>query len=176
MEVNQKELMLFLTFMKNRRSSGELRVQKLLPNTKIKQWSPLLSSNENKNKLVDFIVKQWISNSSLITTNNTEVYKITSNNCILIPEHESNHKEADSRMMLHVKQTSRTYSSVVIHKPDTDVFMIALSKIMEFDFQFYLKTVKKSRKRNIKSMPSLSVSIITSTKKIVVKILSWKHY
>ena len=75
-------------------------------------------------------------------------------------------------MMLHVKQTSRTYSSVVIHKPDTDAFMIALSKIMEFDFQFYLKTVTKSRKRTIKSMPSLSVSIITSTKQIVVKILS----
>ena len=123
-------------------------MQKLLPNTKIKQWSPLLSSNENKNKLVDFIVKQWISNSSLIgekiliVINNTEAYKITSNNCILIPEFESNHKEADSRMMLHVKQTSRTYSSVVIHKPDTDAFMIALSKIMESDFQFYLKLLQ----------------------------------
>ena len=66
-----------------------------------------MSSNENKNKLVDFRVKQWISNSSLtgdkiiIVTNNTEAYKITSNNCILIPELESNHKEAYSQIMLH---------------------------------------------------------------------------
>ena len=85
-----------------RRSSSELSVQKLLLNMEIKQWSLLLSSNENKIKLVDFKVKQWISNSSLIgdkiliVTNNTEAYKITSNNCILIPELETNHKEADS--------------------------------------------------------------------------------
>ena len=85
-----------------RRSSSELSVQKLLLNMEIKQWSLLLSSNENKIKLVDFKIKQWISNSSLIgdkiliVTNNTEAYKITSNNCILIPELETNHKEADS--------------------------------------------------------------------------------
>ena len=85
-----------------RRSSSELSVQKLLLNMEIKQWSLLFSSNENKIKLVDFKVKQWISNSSLIgdkiliVTNNTEAYKITSNNCILIPELETNHKEADS--------------------------------------------------------------------------------
>ena len=51
---------------RNRCSSGKLSQQKLLPNMKIKQWSLLLSSNENKSKLVNFIVKQWISNSSLI--------------------------------------------------------------------------------------------------------------
>ena len=80
-----------------------------------KQWSPLLSSNWNKNKLADFIVKQWISNSSLIgdkiliEANNTDAYKIKSNNCMLIHQLESHHKE-----------------------PDTNVFMMALSKIMEF--------------------------------------------
>ena len=52
-------------------------------------------------------------------------------------------------MMLHVKHASRTYASVIIHTPDTDVFMIALSKIMEFDCQLYLKTGTKSRKRII---------------------------
>ena len=93
---------------------------------------------KTKNKLVDFIVEQWISNSSLISdkilivTNNTEAYKI-SNNCILILELESNHKEADSQMMLHVKHPSRTYSSVVIHTPQTNFFIIAFLKIMEFD-------------------------------------------
>ena len=48
---------------------------------------------------------------------------------MLNSEFESNHKEADSRIMFHVKHLSGTYSSVVIHTPDTDVFMIALSKI-----------------------------------------------
>ena len=85
----------------------------------------------------------------LKVTNNTEAYKITSNNCILIAKLESNHKEADSQMMLHVKQGSRTYSSLVIHMPKTNVFMILLSKIMEFDCQLYLKTGTKSGKRII---------------------------
>ena len=163
---------------RNRRSSGELSVQKLLPNVEIKQWSLFLSSNKNKNKLVDFIVKQWISNSSLIdgkiliVTNGMEAYNITSSNCILIPELESNHKEADSRMMLHVKHASRTYASVIIHTPDTDVFMIALSKIMEFDCQLYLKLVQSHEKELLISMPSLKVSTIVLTKQIVLKILS----
>ena len=98
---------------------------------------------KTKYKLVDFIVQQWISNSSLIgdkiltVTKNTEACNITSNSCILIPELESNHKEADSQMMLHVKHASRTYSSLVMHTPEADVFMIVLSKIMEFDCQLY---------------------------------------
>ena len=62
-----------------------------------------------KNELVDFIAEQWISNYSLIgdkiliVTNNTEAYKIISNNCILIPELECNHKEADSRIILSIQ-------------------------------------------------------------------------
>ena len=69
----------------------------------IKNWSPILSWNGNKNKLVDFIVEQWLSSSILIgyriliVANNKEAYKIESNNCMLIPELESNHKEADTK-------------------------------------------------------------------------------
>ena len=63
-------------------------MQKLLPKVEIKQWSLLMSSNKNKNKLVDFIVKQFrlISDKILIVTINTEAYAITSKNCILIPK------------------------------------------------------------------------------------------
>ena len=69
----------------------------------IKKRSPLLSWNGNKNKLVDFTVKQWVSNSSLIgykfiiVANNKEAYKTGSNNCMLIPELESKHKEYDTK-------------------------------------------------------------------------------
>ena len=83
---------------------------------KIKKWSPLMSWNRNKNELVDFIVKKWVSSSSLIgykiltVANSKEAHKIEGSNCVLIPELESNHK-----------------------KVDTNVFMIALSKIMTFN-------------------------------------------
>ena len=78
-------------------------MQKLLRNMKIKKWSSVLSWHGNKNKLVDFIVKQWVSSSILIgykiliVANNKKAYKIESNNCMLIPELESNRKEADTK-------------------------------------------------------------------------------
>ena len=43
---------------RNRRSSGKSSMQKVLRNVKIIPWNLLLPSNENKIKLVDFIVKQ----------------------------------------------------------------------------------------------------------------------
>ena len=116
---------------------------KILPNRKLNSGAYYFHQMKTKYKLVDFIVQQWISNSSLIgdkiliVTKNTEACNITSNSCILFPELESNHEEADSQMMLHVKHASRTYSSLVMHTPEADVFMIVLSKIMEFDCQLY---------------------------------------
>ena len=50
--------------------------------------------------------------------------------------------------MLHVKHAGRTYS-VVIHTPKTDLFTTALSKIMKFDRQLYLKTGTRSHNRII---------------------------
>ena len=70
----------------------------------------------------------------LIVANDKEVYKIESNNSMIIPELESNHKEAD-----------------------TNVFMIALSKIMEFNCTLYLTISAKSPKRiTVKLMSSLT--------------------
>ena len=65
----------------------------------------------------------------------------------------------------------KTYSSAVMHTPDTKVFMIALSKIMKFDCQLYLKTNTNHVEEVLTSMPSLNLLIITSTKQTVIKIL-----
>ena len=43
---------------RNRRSQRELAFSRILPNSKIKQWNMLLSSNTNKNKLIEFIVNE----------------------------------------------------------------------------------------------------------------------
>ena len=51
---------------RNRRSCGELKLQQIIPDAEIKQWALLLSSNNNQNKLIRFIVEHWKSNSNLI--------------------------------------------------------------------------------------------------------------
>ena len=44
---------------RNRRSCGELRLQLIIPHAEIIQWALLLSSNDDKNKLIRFIVEHW---------------------------------------------------------------------------------------------------------------------
>ena len=51
---------------RSRRSHGELELKKIIPTAEIKQWNLLLSSNENKNKLIRFIVQHWKNNNNLV--------------------------------------------------------------------------------------------------------------
>ena len=64
-----------------------IKLQQIIPDAEIKQWSSLLSSNDNKNKLIRFIVEHWKSNSNLIngkefiTTVDSKAYKINLEDC-----------------------------------------------------------------------------------------------
>ena len=44
----------------------------------------------------------------------------------------SDHKEADTRLLLHTYQTARVFSSVSIKSPDTDAVVISLAKSHDF--------------------------------------------
>ena len=66
-----------------KRSRCQLFPQQIVPNAVIKQWNLQLSSNENKNKLIEFIVKQWpkecamVGNKVLYANIASKAYKIT---------------------------------------------------------------------------------------------------
>ena len=55
------------------RSLGELMLKRIIPTAEIKQWNLLLSHNENKNKLVRFIVDWWIKHPYLTKGKNVIV-------------------------------------------------------------------------------------------------------
>ena len=92
---------------RNRRSQGELAFNRILPNSEIKQWNLLLSSNTNKNKLIEFIVSEWkhlghlLGQKVLYVTSGIDVFRITADETQLVQELQSNHQEADTRMLLH---------------------------------------------------------------------------
>ena len=44
---------------RNRRLKGSLQQKQIVPTSVIKQWDALLSSNDNKNKFISFIVGEW---------------------------------------------------------------------------------------------------------------------
>ena len=45
-----------------------------------------------------------------------------------VPDLFSDYDEADTRLLLHVHQASRVFSSVTIKSPDTDVMVLSLAK------------------------------------------------
>ncbi len=40
---------------------------------------------------------------------------------------QSNHEEADTRLLLHAKHATATYDRVIIKSPDTDVFILSIA-------------------------------------------------
>ena len=104
---------------RTRRSHGELTLKKIVPAAQIKQWNLVLSSGENKNKLIYFIVEQWknchdlIGEKVLYATSGNKCYKITAAGCCEVDELQSDHQEADTRLLLHSKHASLTYSNIV---------------------------------------------------------------
>ena len=46
---------------------------------------------------------------------------------------ESIQEEADTRFLLHAENASQDYPNIVINSPDTDVFILALSKCLLID-------------------------------------------
>ena len=140
---------------RNRRSQGELAFNRILPNSEIKQWNLLLSSNTNKNKLIEFIVNEWknlghlLGQKVLYMTSGIDVFRITADETQLVQELQSNHQEADTRMLLQARHTSMSCDKIIVSSPDTDVFIIMLSKVTEMNGQLFMLTGTGNKRRTI---------------------------
>ena len=49
-----------------------------------------------------------------------------------VPDLVSDYEEADTRLLLHVHQAARVFSSVTIKSPDTYVMVLSLAKSQDF--------------------------------------------
>ena len=115
---------------------SHLLFKSIVSSSEIKQWAMFLflSSNENKNTLVRFIVVEWkkenyrltIGSKSIFVTDGEKVFKINEDTVIAIPKLQSKREEADTRMMLHAQHASQHFQKILISSPDTDVFVICL--------------------------------------------------
>ena len=140
---------------RNRRSHGELSLKQIVPSAEIIQWNLLLSSNENKNKLISFIVNQWkhslhlIGEKQIYVTSGQNAFQLNSTEWSCADELYCDHQEADTRMFLHAKHASQTCSNIVLYTPDTDVFIMALSNVSEIEAHMYMLTGVKNARRII---------------------------
>ena len=140
---------------RQRRSTGEIVLKKIVSTSQIKQWSQLLSSGDFKNKLVSYIVNHWktnremLGNKELYVNDASETWRYTSSSTELVENLQSNQEEADTRLLLHAKNASLSYQDVVISSPDTDVFIIALSQLPNIDASMFMLTGTGDKKRLI---------------------------
>ena len=140
---------------RQRRSSAEINLKKIVSTSQIKQWGQLLSSGNFKNKLISFIVDDWdakrelLGDKVLYVNNASKTWKYTAIAIEEVEELHSNQEEADTRLLLHTKHASLTYHDVVISSPDTDVFIIALSEQFGIDANVFMLTGTGEKKRLI---------------------------
>ncbi len=59
----------------------------------------------------------------------------------------SDHEEADTRLLLHAKQASRTHDHIVIRSPDTDVFILLLGHKPAIPTALYFDTGTGNQRR-----------------------------
>ena len=84
---------------------------------------------------MEFFVSEWknaenrpkIGRKSFYVTTQSDVAKINNTVVERVSQLHSNHKEADTQILLHAKHASLNYATVLISSPDADVFIICLS-------------------------------------------------
>ena len=106
-----------------------------------KQWKKYMSSGKNKELLMVFLCNHWSSYLSSKLSSLPCMYITSRSKCILltpgvslndpvigqeIPELTSDHKEADTRVLLHSKHAAGSHERIIIKTPDTGVLSCAL--------------------------------------------------
>ena len=71
----------------------------------------------------------------------------------------SDHEEADTRLLLHVHQAARVFSSVTIKSPDTDVMVLSLAKSQDFHVCLLLFMTRSSSNNRIINITELEIKL-----------------
>ena len=143
---------------RSRRSSDKsILFTHILPGHRVHQWRRLLSCNDSKMKLIEFINDEWktepyrcqLENKNLFVTCNDICTKITCKTAVNVEELRSTHEEADTRLLLHSRHASADFTSVIIITEDTDVMVLCLAFQNEIDTNLFLRCGTSIRTRLI---------------------------
>jgi len=77
-----------------------------------------------------------------MVTSGERCFRLTKGDVTEITELRSMQKEADTRMMIHVKHAAASYRNVVVISEDTDVFIILLSPHSQIPTRILLRKRK----------------------------------
>ena len=117
---------------------------------KIVNWGRILKNSDAKNKITKYIVDIWKEKSSLshlpasqtlYATYGSECIRLTSESAEYVPELTSNQEEADTRMMLHIQDASKSFPNILCVSDDTDVMLLCMyvNVTVKFPSKIFLK-------------------------------------
>ena len=125
------------------------------------QWKKFLSNGKNKEALVEFLFTVWSETDVTTITDDISIYIAHGPVCHRLHIHDStlsvhvveelvcNHEEGDTRVLLHANHASSMHPNIVIHSPDTDVAVIAISLSHSVSAHLYFVTGVKNKARII---------------------------
>ncbi|CAG9825679.1 unnamed protein product [Phaedon cochleariae] len=158
----------------SRGSEEEISFKNIKSGHRIIKWRRLLQSNDSKNKLTTFLVESWqeenrrrkIADRTLFATYSGKCIEITASGSHDVEDLASSQEEADTRMMLHIKNAAMEYSNIICVSDDTDVLILALyiSSKFRWESNIYIKRGTSGRIRliDIKKLASAVGSHVTS--------------
>lgn len=139
----------------NRASEGSTVIRILGPQQKVpRQFKKFLANGKNKDALVEFFFQHLphiqglpmlLGVVELFVTHREQCHKVANftNDEIQIdecPELFTDHVEADTRLLLHAKHASSHHNDVIIHSPDTDVFVMMVGHKPAIHAALYFQT------------------------------------
>ena len=127
-----------------------------------KQWRKYLQNAKNKASLTEFLSEEWSIMGSQLLKDTTKLVlgggfqdrekSVVIEGGMHSVEYENlscNHEEADTRIILRVKDASLTHDRIIFWSPDTDVALLAISFYHQIRKQLWFRTGIKDKTRFI---------------------------
>ena len=151
-----------------RAQAGSVRIQITGGNQHTpKQWKKFLTDGQNKEGLVDFLLREWtqdryntkLGKRKLFLTNGKFCYKIHSSEaeivCTQVDDLYCDQEEADTRLLLHANHMANSdFNKIIIWSPDTDVTILAcfFQEVIPADILIYRTTKLRNTFVSVKAI------------------------
>ena len=127
-----------------------------------KQFQKYISNAANKVSLSAFLTEAWVEMAKHLlpaekelvisggTMDGNVALRIKNGHCHEVPALNSDHEEADTRMLLHAQHASQDAQRIIIQSPDTDVLLLCVTHCDEIGTgELWFRTGVKDRLRYI---------------------------
>ena len=135
-------------------STDKLEFSSIIPTQKIQQCHSFLSNDTNKTSLVAFLNEKWKKEKYMPYFEERQIFLTCGEVCSYyngfrwenVNELVLNQEEVDPRLLPHSHHVSRNrFHDIMVHTPDTDVFLLMLSLSNEIAGKLYRRLVREGK-------------------------------